>query len=159
VAAGVLVATALAAVTWLGSDAPYRLPGGAQPELVVSFKHPGAVQGTVRERSAEELEKLPPHMRQAKVVERTRAHVRLRVRVDGQELLSRAYPPSGLWKDGNCVAIERFPLPPGRHEIELALGETAAPDEWTWQDARAVELEPRRRRVVTFERDAGFVWH
>ena len=156
---GVALAAGFSGLTWLFSSFPYRVPATADPELVVSFKHPGQVQGGTRQRSAEELAKLPPHMRQAKVVERERASVRLRVVVDGKLLHAQAYSPTGIWKDGNSIAIERFPLAPGKHSVELAIGETADPNEWTHVGQHEIDSRVRERRVVTFERAHGFLWY
>src|SRR5262249_25207794 len=75
--------------------------------LVISFKHPGQSDDSEREPPAEELAKLPRHMRAKQICERRRAAVRARVRIDGREAFDRSYEPRGIWHDGNSIAIEQ----------------------------------------------------
>jgi coenzyme F420-reducing hydrogenase delta subunit/Pyruvate/2-oxoacid:ferredoxin oxidoreductase delta subunit len=155
---GLALATGLAFAAAAIGNLPYTLPGSREPELVLSFKHAGRLEGRSREVPPEELAKLPVHMRQPQIVERSRSPVRLRVRVDGVEIHLRAYAPSGIWQDGNSIGLHRFRLAPGRHRVEVQLGETTDPDEWTHATAADVESVEGRRAVLTFDRDEGFVW-
>lgn len=159
VAAGLGLAALTAAVIGLGAETPRPLPDAVEPELVVSFKHPGHAGESCRTVTDAEKAALPIHMRRDVICERGRAPVRLRLRVDAQPVLERSYAPRGLSADGNSVAIETLPLPPGPHRIELAIGETSDPTEWTFTAERTVELVPGRRQVVLFDRVAGFTWH
>lgn len=138
---------------------PYSTPTSPEPRLVVSFKHPGATDTACRPISAEEQAKQPAHMRRAETCERSRNPVRLRIWVDGRVLSERAYEPQGLWKDGNSVAIEEFPLAVGRHRVKVELGDTAAADAWPHSEERELELRPFERRVVLFEKKRGIQWH
>jgi ferredoxin/coenzyme F420-reducing hydrogenase delta subunit len=158
VASGVAVAAALAAIALGGSRLGYALPASDDATLVVSFKHPGSVQQQCRDRSPEELQSLPPHMRQARVCERRRVAVRLRVYVDGARKIDRDCEPKGLWDDGNSLALERIPEPPGRHLVRVELGDTGAGGEYDHVEERALDFEPRRLRVVTFDKVDGFRW-
>ncbi|MFW6066769.1 MAG: hydrogenase iron-sulfur subunit [Myxococcota bacterium] len=158
VAAGLMAALVVAAATAVASDAPYAAPATRGPELVVSFKHPGVTGERCREVTEEEKAKMPVHMRRDRVCERGRANVRLRVRVDDRTVLERTYEPRGLFGDGNSIAIEHLPVEPGTHDVEVAIGETSDPDEWTYRARRSLTFDDRRRRVVLFDRAAGFAW-
>ena len=157
--ASVALAFAVAAAVGVVSDLGYAAPRPDGAELVVTFKHPGRTSDDCRELTPEELAALPVHMRQQKVCARRRSPVRLRVSLDGQPLLARSYPPSGVWGDGNSVAVERLDLPPGEHRVLVEIGDGPDPEEWSWTEERTLEFEEHGRRVATFDRLAGFGFH
>ncbi len=140
------------------SDLGYAAPSLEGSELVVSLKHPGAVSENCRVLSEAEKAKLAPHMRRDEVCERRRAAVRLRVVVDGEASVDTRYPPTGIWGDGNSIAIERIPVAPGEHAVGVTIGDTADPEEWSYADERVLGFDREARRVVTFDRLTGFVW-
>jgi coenzyme F420-reducing hydrogenase delta subunit/NAD-dependent dihydropyrimidine dehydrogenase PreA subunit len=157
-ASGITMAVVFAAIALGGSQLGYALPASDASTLVVSFKHPGSVQQHCRDRSAEELQSLPPHMRQPRVCERRRAWVRLRAYADGARKVDKKYQPKGLWDDGNSLAIERIPMAPGRHQVRVELGDTDDDGEWNHVEERALDFEPGHLRVVTFDKVDGFRW-
>jgi len=140
------------------SDLPVALPP-AEPALVISFNHPGERGEHCRDRSPEELAKLPVHMRQVRICERGRASVRLRVTVDGVPRLEKTFEPGGLSGDGNSVAMETIPLSVGQRRVQVELGDTLDPSRYNHGDERTVELTPRARRVILFDKRTGFGWH
>jgi len=154
-----LLVAGLSVLTYFASDATYAPPSTGESELVVSFKHPGAITGTTRMLSDAEKQALPVHMRAQQVTERRRSPVRLVVRIDGEELLRKAYPPSGLWGDGHSVAIERFCVPSGAHKVEVAIGDGADPSVFEHRQDSELAFRARERRVLVFERPEGFRWY
>jgi ferredoxin len=154
-----LLALLLAAGLGAANQLPYHTTPPRSSELVVTFTHPGAVGEHCHVLSEEEKAKLPPHMRRDQICERRRAPVRLRVRVDGQLRVQRAYPPSGLWGDGNSVAIERIPVSPGEHDVEVAIGDSHEEDEWSFETRSRERFTREARRVLAFDRVSGFTWH
>jgi ferredoxin/coenzyme F420-reducing hydrogenase delta subunit len=158
-AAAVVLAALLCLVTAVGSDLVYATPAVVDSELVVTFKHPGVTSEDCRVLTAEELASRPAHMRpQEQVCDRTRAPVRLRITIDGEQVLAETYQPAGLWSDGSSVAIARLPVPAGRHDVKVELGDT--PDEaWTYHLDEGQQFETGSRRVLTFDRVEGFRWH
>lgn len=156
--AGVVLALALVGVIWGATRVGYAAPALPGSELVVSFKHPGQSAEQCREPSAEEIAKLPPHMRPKTICERRRADVRLVVTIDGQERVDRAFEPRGIWHDGNSIAIERIPVTPGRHDVRIRIGDT--PDGALRHEAsRNVSFREGHRSVVLFDKLSGFTWH
>lgn len=158
-AAAVALGVFVSGFVGVGADLGYATPSIDGAELVVSFKHPGAVSEHCRTLSAEDLADLPVHMRRAEVCDRRRAPVQLRIEVDGRPVLAGAYSPSGIWGDGNSVAVERLAVEPGEHRVAVAIGDTHDPDEWVFQAEETVSFAANARRVVTFDRLTGFVWH
>jgi ferredoxin len=156
---GALVLLVLVAAVTFGSMAPYHTPHDESAELVISFKHPGQLTEQSTRLSEEEKAKLPVHMRRDVDLVRTRQPVRLRVVVDGDEVLTKSYAPTGLWGDGNSIALERLPLAPGSHEVQVFVGDGADASVWERSTSAAVDFEASRRRVLLFDRHAGFTWH
>ncbi|HWV38072.1 MAG TPA: hydrogenase iron-sulfur subunit [Vulgatibacter sp.] len=152
------LAAAVGTVVAVGSDLPYAAPPPGT-ELVVSFKHPGRLGERCRPIDEAEKARLPPHMRRDEVCDRSRSPVRLRVVVDGEPILQRAYEPRGLRSDGNSVAVERIPVEPGEHRVEVSLGDGPDPEEWNLVDAREVRMRAGERAVVLYDRVSGFSWH
>lgn len=153
-----LAAMAFAGIFALGSDIPYAAPP-SETQLVVSFKHPGKVGEHCRKVDEAEKAKLPLHMQRDEICERGRSKVRLKVLLDGELAYEQAYEPRGLHGDGNSVAVERLPISPGEHKIEVALGDSHDPSEWTYLDERTVRIGEAEHVVVLFDKVAGFRWH
>jgi len=159
IAAAALLAAVFAVAIGAASDLVYAAPRHAGSELAVSLKHPGVASESCRDVSAEELAATPVHMRKPRECKRTRSSVRLRVEIDGELTLATSIAPSGLWKDGNSVALERVSLEAGDHHVRVAIGETADPDEWSFRAEKTLTFTDDARRVVVFDRVAGFTWH
>jgi len=157
-AAAVLLIACAAALSFV-SDLAYAPPVSGGSEFVVSLNHPGLASEHCRDLSEEELASTPVHMRKPHVCERKRPAVRLRVVIDGATALEASIRPSGIWSDGNSAGVERVPVAPGEHRVNVAIGETADPDEWTFGEERTITFSNEARRVVVFDRVAGFTWH
>ena len=157
VIAGVAAAAVASLATWAGSRVGYAAPRSA-PTMVVSFKHPGAVSERCRDLTEEEKRSTPPHMRPAKVCERGRVGVRLRVTIDGVLRSETTHAPRGLWGDGNSTAVERVEVAEGEHRVRVELGDTPDPGEWNHVDERSLSFQPRASRVVRFDKLEGFQW-
>jgi coenzyme F420-reducing hydrogenase delta subunit len=159
-AAGVTLLLAVSAgILGVVSDSRYDVPGFDGSELVVSLKHPGLASENCRTVTEQELASTPVHMRQERVCERTRSPVRLRVAIDGKQAFETSVVPFGIWEDGNSVTVERIRIEPGEHTVRVAIGETVDPDEWSFDEERTMTFTDEARRVVVFDRLAGFRWH
>lgn len=147
--------------TGVGAASQWRYTSPAYPgsELVVTFKHPGQVSEHYRDLSAAELEKIPVHMRRQRVYARARAAVRMRVTVDGERVVGRAYAPTGLWHDGNSIAVEMLPVPTGEHVVSVAISDSHDPDDWSFRTVQRLTFAREARRVIVFDRSSGFTVH
>lgn len=153
-----LLAVAVAGGLGAANEWPHRVAGPASSELVVTFKHPGSISENCRTLSNEEKARMPVHMRRNEICERRRSDVRLRVAVDGDTVVERAYAPAGVWSDGNSVAVERIALAPGEHRVSVAIGDTHD-GEWNHVTEDRVVFGTDARRVLIFDRLSGFSWH
>lgn len=154
-AAALLVAltAAVPALSWV----PFHAPRSGSAALVVSFKHPGQETEDCRDRTVQELEALPPHMRQVRVCDRRREPVRLELRLDGRLVSVGDHAPGGLWGDGPSVAIVQLDVVPGEHLVEVLLDD--GPKGVPFRGRRELHFEAGRRQVVLFDRSSGFTWH
>ncbi len=149
-----VLATVLGILTWLGTVLPYRTQHDTQPTLVVSFNHGGQRVGQ-QSLTKEEAAKRLPHMRNQVNLTRERVPVRLRVTVDGTVLHEHAYPAKGLSHDGPSLALERFPITPGTHDITVALDDTGdGAFAHVWQGRQ--EFTAGRNRLILFDTKTGF---
>jgi hypothetical protein len=113
-------AFALAAMYWLAL-APYAPQGSDTSLLRLSWRMRGEIEEECRERSEEELEKIPVHMRTARVCEREAVAYELKVSIDGRDVLALHLIAAGAKGDRPIYVLEEFPLEPGAHRIRVAL--------------------------------------
>ncbi|WP_221033235.1 cytochrome b N-terminal domain-containing protein [Actomonas aquatica] len=141
----------LLALTVGGSHLRVTNPEGVAPELVLSFKAFGPRETAATERSAEELAKLPVHMRGASVGKPHRLPVEVTLTVDG-EANTRTYDAKGISRDGPAIDVWRVNLELGAHVVEIRLRDEAG--EQRWQGT--VEARERHLNVITYEPTEGF---
>lgn len=72
-----------------------------------------------QDRTAEELEALPLHMREPRVCDVYAPPFRLRLTVDGERLIDRLVAPGGFKGDRPLILTEEVSLPPG--EVRLGV--------------------------------------
>jgi coenzyme F420-reducing hydrogenase delta subunit/NAD-dependent dihydropyrimidine dehydrogenase PreA subunit len=158
-ASSVALALVVALVVGVGADLGFAAPAGPGSALVVTFKHPGRREEHCRELSEAERAARPRHMQLERVCDRARADVRLRVSVDGARVVERAYPPKGIWHDGNSIAIEPIAIEPGDHVVRVEIGDSLDPDEWSFATEQELSFASDARRVIAFDRLSGFTTH
>jgi hypothetical protein len=117
--AGLLAAAAVMAALLWASNAPMTAHGSNAAVLRLAWSaRPERIEDC-RQRSAEELAKLPQHMRQPLACEGTTAEYRLRVRIDGSLVTDRIVHGGGLRRDRRLYVFEEVALPPGEREIDI----------------------------------------
>lgn len=130
----------------------YIAPERPPSMLIVAFKH----AGQPKEQAAEVESELKQFQGMKQRVERL--PVRLRVSVDGKVVLDEVYDPRGIRNDSASVGNAEVPMEPGEHRVEVLIGDSADPDEWTYRLEETVTFEESRRRVVQFDAEHGFLW-
>lgn len=114
----VLAAAAMAALAW-GSTAPMTVRPSPDAVLRLAWSaRPERIENC-REQSAEELARLPAHMRQPVACEGTTAQYRLQVRVGGALVTDRIVHGGGLRRDRRLYVFEELPLPAGEADVEV----------------------------------------
>jgi hypothetical protein len=128
------------------------------PELAllrVSFSHAGERVEPCRRYTPEEIAATAPNMRRAMDCGRERVSLLLEVSVDGELVLARELPPSGLAGDGAATVYDRFPLTPGTHRVVVRMRDTRRTEGFDHVAEFRLELGPGDSRVLGFRPQAG----
>jgi hypothetical protein len=107
---------AMAAIVW-ASNAPMTIHGSNQGLLRLAWSALPERVEVCREQSAEELARLPAHMRQPLVCEGTSARYRLTVRHEGRLIADRILHGGGVRQDRRLYVFHELPLEPGQTTI------------------------------------------
>ena len=154
-------AALLAAVSWsLGTFSAWPWMATAPDEAVlrISLRHVTGFSGAVQLRTAEEIAKLPPHMRPKDATLPTtgrRADATLTVAIDGTRVLGRLFRPTGLRHDGPIYAYEELPVAPGRHAVTVTLAE-AGPGARAWSWSQEIEVKAGSAPLLEYSADSGW---
>jgi hypothetical protein len=125
--------------------------------LRLSFKHPGKPAGDCRERTPEELAKLPPQLRNKTECPRERSPVRAVVELDGKPLYDEIFPAAGLKRDGAASGYRRLAIPAGRHTLKVAFNDDARAQGFTYEHAATVDLKPGQVVLIDLVAERGGV--
>jgi len=112
-------ATALALAIVLGSAAPQGADA-SRAVLRLGWRLPGQAATNCRIRSAEELARLPVHMRTPLDCTNEALTYALRVEIDGQSVLERVVRAPGLRHDRPLSVEEDFVVRPGEHAVRVS---------------------------------------
>jgi hypothetical protein len=124
--------------------------------LKVSFTHGAPRQAACRQRTPEELAKLPPNMRRPLDCPRVRPSVAIELVLDGKTLLDAELAPTGLSGDGPSRLYHTFAVPPGPHRLEARLRDSVRVDGgWDHERLATIELAAGQNFVLDFRPDAG----
>jgi hypothetical protein len=152
----VVLYAALAAVLVLFSDWPrYHQLGPGEALVKLSIVHEPRLVQPCRERTAEELAKLPPNMRAPMICERERAPLVAEVDLDGRLVLRQVAQPSGLARDGRATLYHRLVTTAGRHDIAVRLRDEAGTGDFNYKGSASVQLRPAQVLVIDFDRGSG----
>lgn len=151
IAIGVLLALAAAAAIAALSGVSYVTEPAQYGLIRLAWRARGEQVRRCRRLSAEELAKLPPHMRQEQVCERGILPYHLRVSVDDTTLVNEEVRAGGARADRPLFVFREFPVTPGMHHLSITFERepvTAA------EDAEgAVERDHRRETPRTLTLD------
>lgn len=125
--------------------------------VTLSFAHTGKHKAECRERSAAELAKLPPNMRNPLDCARERSPVVVLFTVDGEVRYDRTLQPSGFSRDGTSYVYAKTYLPAGRHTFKLYLNDDIHNAGGVYEYSAEIELRPYQILVIDFDQDSGFI--
>lgn len=118
---GAALAIALMAVIVWGSSASLTVHGSTDGQLRLAWSaRPERIE-QCRQRTEEELARLPQHMRQPLACEGATAEYRLQVRVDGALVFERVVRGGGLRQDRSLYVFHEVTLEPGDTTLEVRL--------------------------------------
>jgi hypothetical protein len=125
--------------------------------LRLSFKHPGKPVGDCRERSPEELAKLPPQLRTKTVCPRERSPVRAVVELDGKPLYDETFPPAGLRHDGAASGYRRLAILAGEHKLKVAFNDDVRAKGFEYEREATIDLKPGQVVLIDLVPEKGGV--
>ena len=149
-----LYAPLMALLAYFSTEPRFSVVEPGEALVRVSFIHATQRRQACRERSAEELAKLPPNMRAAQDCPRERAPLLVELELDGKLVLRREVQPSGLHRDGNVAVYQRLALPAGRHRIVARLRDRAE-GEFNYVKDETLELADGRVLIIDFNAARG----
>lgn len=125
----VLLAVAITLAVAGLSRAPYRISGEDEALLRLSWRMRAERAGECRRPTEEELEALPPHMRNPDACVGPVRPFRLHVRLDGRTVLDERIRPAGARGDRPVYVFRQVPLEPGEHRVRIAFRQEEHRDE------------------------------
>ena len=136
------------------SPAYERFPAD-KAQLVLSFTHVGERATPCRKLTQEEIAQMAANMRRAEVCERERLPLYVELSLGDETLFSANLQPTGLSRDGAAQVHERFTVAPGRHDLRLALRDSAQTTGFDYESELAIELSPGQNFVIDFRPEFG----
>ncbi len=143
-----------AAIGYFSSRPAFEVMPPDQALVRLSFSHGAKPIAPCRERTDEELAKLPPNMRVKLDCPRERAPVKVEIEMDGKPLYEIVAAPAGIRRDGASTVYRRLPVTAGRHEFKARLSDS--PDgKFDYSAEEVVDLAPGRVLLIDFNAGQG----
>ena len=124
--------------------------------IKVSFRHAGQIAGECRERTEEEMSKLPMYQRKGgnKVCPRGRTDLVVELEMDGKQLYHEILRPTGLAHSSNANIYRRIPVKAGVHTLKARLKDRPG-DDFNYVREETVTLAAGRILVIDFKAATG----
>lgn len=158
---GVAYALFAAVIGYFSTLPKYRHLPPDYALVKLSFSHAAQRKGACRERTDEELAKLPRNMRIRKDCPRERSDVTVELEMDGKQLYHVVLAPTGLSHDGAASLYRRLSVPAGTHRFVARLKDRERGD-FDFVRDETVQLSAGKVLVIDFKSDApgagGFIF-
>lgn len=152
---GLLYAMFAAAIGFFSTSPVYTHLPPDETLIKLSFRHAGQLKGECRERTAEELAKLPAYQRKGTMdCPRERSDVVVELEMDGKQLYHEILRPTGLAHSSNANIYRRIPVKAGLHTLKARLRDHAG-DDFNYVHEETVNLAPGRIMVIDFKAATG----
>ena len=138
-------------VGWFSIWPRFQLLQPEQAMISLTFSHAGQRVHECRALSQEELEKLPPNMRNPFDCPRGRQSVQVQFKVDWDVLYEATLPPSGIWKDGESTVYRRLPVAAGARQLFIGMRDSARSEGFDYELAAEIVLEENQHLLVEFD--------
>jgi hypothetical protein len=154
-----LYAVFAAALGYFATSPAYERLAPDRAVLKLSFSHASAPRGECRQRTAEELARLPPNMRAPLDCPRARSPVEIELVLDGERLFYDVLEPRGWQRDGTVSVYRTFVVAAGRHHVRARLKDDLRLADFNYERESEIELAPAQVFVLDFDaRGGGFVF-
>lgn len=147
-------------IWYLSTDPVYRPLEDGQAVVTVAFGHAGNIVQPCRERSQEEMAKMPPNMRVAMDCPRERSPIRVEVLLDDHVALKETFEPPGLYRDLGVEVFYTTKVPVGKHRVIARMNDDVNVEGFTHVDEAEINLTQGKILVVEYKPDQKkFVFH
>ncbi|MDP4030568.1 MAG: hypothetical protein Q8P42_16585 [Gallionella sp.] len=157
---GLFYAVFMGAIGYFATYPEYTYMQPDETLIKLSFGHAGQLKEKCRERTPEELAKLPAYQRKSTVIcpSRERADVVVELEMDGKQLYHVVLRPAGLSHSGNSNIYRRILVKAGTHTLKARLKDRVG-DDFNYHKEETVELAPGRIMVIDFKSaEGGFIF-
>lgn len=154
---GILYLLFAAFIGYFSTSPAYQHLAPDEALLRLSFRHPGQFATDCRQRSAEELARLPPQLRAQMDCPRERSPVHVRVELNGKVLYDESFAPAGLRRDGAASGYHRLPIPAGEHRLRVQVNDDVRVKGFNYEGARELTVVPGQVVLIDFIADQGGV--
>ena len=154
VAQALLYVPFMVLIGYFSTEPAYRHLDPGEALVRLSLSHAGSRVGECRQRTPEELAKLPPNMRAPLDCPRERSPVTVELEMDGALVYRIVATPSGLRRDLASTVYWRRAVSAGAHRFTARLKDKREGD-FNYIKEIAVTLEPGRVLVIDFDPARG----
>jgi len=123
--------------------------------IMVSFSHSSERKEKCRRFTPEEIAATAANMRRPMDCKRERVPVYVELMLDGENLLSKSYNPTGLAKDGSASIYERISVGPGQHQLIVKLRDSGREEGFDYESNTIINIEPKELFVIDFRKELG----
>lgn len=124
--------------------------------IKLSFAHAGQLKKACRERTPEEIARLPMYQRKSTTVceSRERSDVVVELEMDGTQLYHVTMKPNGFSRSGTSNIYRRILVKAGVHTLKARLKDHIG-EEFSYVHEETVNLAPSRIMVIDFKAATG----
>jgi hypothetical protein len=152
---GLFYALFFGVIGYFSTSPAYSLLPPDETLIKLSFSHAGQPKGACRERTPEELAKLPPIQRKVtKICPRERVNVVVEMEMDGKQLYHEVLQPGGLSHSSISSIYRSIPVKAGIHTLKVRLNDNGG-DVFNFAHEETVDLAPGRIMLIDFEEGTG----
>ena len=138
-------------VAWFSVSPRFRLIEEGEAMVSLSFSHAGQRIRECRKLTQEELNRLPPNMRNPDDCPRERLPIHVSLSNNGAPLYEATISPSGIWNDGSANVYRRLTLPAGEQTFKIGMNDKGQTDTFDYYLEQEVDLEPGQHLVIEFD--------
>ena len=142
-------------IGYFSTSPRYRQLKPDEALLRLSFSHPGKIRADCRQRTPEELAKLPANMRAPLDCPRERSPVVVRLELDGKELYNESFAPSGLSRDGASTGYRRLAIPAGAHRVRVQFNDDSRVKGFNYERDKEIVAAPGQVVLIDFAPERG----
>lgn len=146
----------MAFVGYFAVKPTYSPLGDDEAVIRFSIGHYGQLKVECRQRTAEELQKMPPNMRAAADCERERSPIDIELRLDDALVYQDRLEPTGLSKDGRAYTYQTIKVPVGTHQITIRMRDSIHEQGFNFEKSAEVKLSSGGLLAIDFNSEEGY---